>query len=201
MNTLSAEKIVIAEKLPYLVDEDYTLIPPALFRALVDAEYTIQYDEVYLDVDTVPEDLLAIALACFDNDKLFAYSRRWEEKLLRSGSDKELFESMELGYVKKDENDVTFCLVFRCAGDRVMERSKLFGRKLFRAGQFGFKHFFPGIKGDESSQVKVQKRFSLDVLGQNSLDRSGLAHSNLDNGSLTSASQGESEPIESSRLS
>lgn len=164
MSMLSAEKMIIAERFPYAVGTGYTLVPPALFRALVDAEFTISYDEVYLDVDTVPEDLLAIALVCFDSERVFVYSRRWEEKLARSGSHGKLFESLEICYVRKSEDEISLGLVFRCTGDRVMERSRLFRRKMIRSGQFGYKHFFPGITGTAPAELKVERRLPVSVL-------------------------------------
>lgn len=164
MSMLSAEKIIIAERVPYAVGSDYTLIPPALFRALVDGEFTISYDEVYLDVDTVPEDLLAIALVCFDSERVFVYSRRWEEKLARSGSHGKFFESLETYCVSKGGDDISLGLIFRCANGRAMERSRLFRRKLFRSGQFGCKYFFPGITGMAPAELKVERRLPVSVL-------------------------------------
>ena len=150
-----ARKMLIAERFPFPGMIDSALVEPSLFRILVEANAVYECEEVYLDVDTVPEDLQIKAFEIFPEDVLFVYSGRWEAEGQHIGSD-ELFHA--LWYISADEDGHAAMLAYANAEGQVYNREWLYRNRLRKPGTFGCKGFYLGLIKSVNYRQKLEVR-------------------------------------------
>lgn len=150
-----ARKMLIAEQFPFPSMTDSALVEPSLFRILVKAKVPFECEEVYLDVDTVPEDLQIKVFEIFPEDVLFVYSSRWESEGRHIGGD-ELFYA--LWYIPDGRISHNAVLAYTNADGRVYNRERLYHTRLRKPGSFGCKGFHLSLLKPVSRQQKLEVR-------------------------------------------
>lgn len=150
-----ARKILIAERFPFPDMIDSALVEPSLFRILVEVDAIFECEEVYLDVDTVPDDLQIKAFEIFSEDVLFVYSGRWESEKRHIGGD-EFFHA--LWYIPSDEVGHDAMLAYANAEGQVYNREWLYRNRLSKSGTFGCKGFYLDLIKSVNHRQKLEVR-------------------------------------------